>query len=104
MNRVAWNIKLKQGMKAEYKKRHDEIWPEMIEIFNSVGIHNYTIWNSGCELFGYYEVENIDNCNRILGESPVIAKWNEYMKDVIEFKIDPDTGTVPAMELMFYHE
>ena len=37
-------------------------------------------------------------------KTQVIAKWNEYMKDVIEFKIDPDTGTVPAMELMFYHE
>ena len=35
----------------EYIKRHDEIWPEMTEMLNESGIHNYSIWNVGDELF-----------------------------------------------------
>ena len=104
MERVAWKIKLIKGMKEEYKRRHDEIWPEMTETLNKAGMHNYTIWNVGDDLFGYYEVENLEACNRVLAESPVVARWNEYMKDVIQFDIDPETGTVPALKLMFYHK
>jgi L-rhamnose mutarotase len=29
MNRCAFKMKLKPGFEAEYKKRHDEIWPEL---------------------------------------------------------------------------
>ncbi len=103
MERVAWKIKLKKGMKSEYKKRHDNIWPEMTEALNRAGMHNYTIWNIGEDLFGYYEVEDLKACNEVLSESPVVARWNEYMKDVIEVDFDPETGTVRALELMFYH-
>ena len=103
MDRVAWKIKLKIGMKEEYKRRHDDIWPEMTEILNHAGVHNYTIWNIDNDLFGYYEVEDKDVCNAILKESAVVNRWNEYMKDVIEFELDPVTGTVKAIEKMFYH-
>jgi len=34
----------------------------------------------------------------------VVSKWNKYMEDVIDFDIDPETGTLPAMKLMFYHK
>ena len=48
---------LKPGMKEEYKRRHDAIWPEMVALLKAAGIRNYTIWNVGDELFGYYECE-----------------------------------------------
>ncbi len=102
--RATWKIILKPGMKAEYKKRHDEIWPEMTAALNEAGISNYSIWNTGNDLFGYYEADDIGHCNKVLGSSPVVARWNEYMKDVIDFEIDPETGTVPALELMFLYE
>ena len=57
MERFAWTAKLLPGKKEEYIRRHDEIWPEMTELLNKAGIHNYTIWLVGDELFGYYEAE-----------------------------------------------
>ncbi|HEY5467206.1 MAG TPA: L-rhamnose mutarotase [Clostridia bacterium] len=104
MDRIAWNMRLKPGMKGEYKKRHDEIWPEMTAVLDAAGIHNYTIWNVGEELFGYYEVEDRETGNRVQRESPVVDRWNTYMQDVIEVKIDPVTGTIPMLELMFFHK
>jgi len=104
MERVAWKLVLKDGKKAEYKKRHDEIWPEMTEVLNEAGIHNYTVWNVDNHLFGYYEVEDVAYCNKVLAESEVVDRWNNYMEDVIYVELDPNTGTVKALELMFYHK
>lgn len=30
---------------------HDEIWREMVGVLEEAGIRNYTIWNSGDDLF-----------------------------------------------------
>lgn len=63
----------------------------MTEALNEAGIHNYTIWNVEDDLFGYYECESIEHVAKVQAESPVVQRWNEYMKDVME--LDPDTGT-----------
>jgi len=105
MERYAWKAILLPGMKAEYKRRHDEIWPEMVELLKSAGIKNYTIWNVGDELFGYYECEHgRAYAAKMQAESPVVAKWNEYMKDVMIMPLDPDTGAQPKLEKMFFME
>ena len=43
-------------MQAEYKRRHNEIWPEMVELLKSAGIKNDTIWPDGEVLFGYANI------------------------------------------------
>lgn len=92
MERYAWRGKV-IGSIEEYKRRHDEIWPEMKEVLSAAGITNYSIWNVGDELFGYYECRyGAEYAARVQGESPVVAKWNEYMKDILELKTDPETG------------
>ena len=105
MERYAWKAIIKPGMKAEYKHRHDTIWPEMVALLKAAGIRNYTIWNVGDELFGYYECEKgVDFAAKTQAESPVVARWNEYMKDVMTMVMDPETGAQPKMEQMFLLE
>lgn len=105
MDRYAWKALLKPGMKEEYKRRHDEIWPEMKALLKAAGIRNYTIWNVGDELFGYYECEKgLDYAARVQAESPVVARWNQYMDDVMTMPLDPDTGVQPKLERMFFLE
>ncbi|MGI6113728.1 MAG: L-rhamnose mutarotase [Mahellales bacterium] len=104
MIRVACNFRLKPGKQQEYKRRHDEIWPEMLEIMREAGISNYSIWNVGDQLFGYYEVDDYKKSNDILKSSEVVQKWNEYMADIIEFEIDKETGRMKEMQLMFLFE
>ena len=57
MERYAWKAKIKPGKKQEYINRHNNIWPEMVELLKSAGICNYSIWIEGDIVFGYYECE-----------------------------------------------
>lgn len=104
MERFAWKARLLNGMKQEYIKRHDEIWPEMTALLNEAGIHNYTIWCSGDELFGYYEAEKgVDFAAKVQAASEIVDKWNLHMKDVMVMEIDPATGTSYRLEQVFFH-
>lgn len=105
MERYAWKATIKEGMREEYKRRHDEIWQEMKDLLKAAGIRNYSIWNTGDELFGYYECEKgVAYAAKMQAESPVVAKWNEYMKDVMVMEADPETGAQPLLREMFYLE
>ena len=105
MERYAWKATVKPGMLAEYRRRHDNIWPELKELLKSAGICNYTIWNVGDELFGYYECEKgIDFAAKTQAESAVVDRWNEYMKDVMIMEMDSVTGAQPKLEPVFFLE
>ena len=102
MERMAWKGKIKDGCKEEYVRRHDEIWQEMVQILKAAGICNYTIFNTGDELFGYYECEKgVHYAQKVQAESPVVARWNEYMKDILELEMDKETGAQPKLEQVF---
>lgn len=105
MERYAWKAIVKDGMLEEYVRRHNEIWPELTQVLNDAGIHNYTIWNVGNELFGYYECDQgCDYAARVQAESPVVDRWNEYMKDVMIMEMDPVTGAQPKLMQVFFHK
>lgn len=102
MEKYAWKATVLEGKLDEYIKRHNEIWPEMLEVLSEAGIVNYTIWNVGNELFGYYECEKgIDFAAKVQSESPVVDRWNEYMKDVMVMELDPVTGAQPQLKQVF---
>ena len=93
MEKYAWKAMVKDGCIEEYKKRHDNIWDEMKKVLSDAGIVNYSIWNVGNELFGYYEcAKGLDFAARVQNESPVVKKWDEYMKDILIMEKDPITG------------
>ncbi len=101
MEKRAWKAILKPGMKEEYIKRHDELWPEMAELLQSAGIHNYTIWNIGDELFGYYECEKgVDYAEKVQAESPVVARWNVHMSGLMDMVKD-ESGAAARLETVF---
>ena len=104
MKRYAWHAYLLPGKLEEYTKRHREIWPEMIEVLRQAGIQNYSIWNDGTHLFGYYECEDLDTAARIQAQSEVVDRWNVYMKDVMQMEMDPETGAQPKMQQVFFLE
>ena len=65
MDRYAWKAIVLPGKLEEYIRRHDNIWPEMKEVLSAAGIRNYTIWNVGNELFGYYECDSIEYAAKV---------------------------------------
>ena len=102
MEKYAWKARIVEGSLDEYIRRHDAIWDEMKEVLASAGIVNYTIWNVGNELFGYYECERgIEYASRVQSQSPVVKRWNEYMKDILIMEMDPVTGAQPKLTKVF---
>ena len=102
MEKYAWKGMIKEGMIDEYVRRHNEIWPEMVKVLKDAGIKNYTIWNTGCELFGYYECEKgVEYAAKVQAESTVVARWNEYMNDILSMEMYPETGAQPRLKKVF---
>lgn len=103
MERYAWKAVIIDGKKEEYIKRHNNIWPELVNLLKEAGISNYSIWITGNEVFGYYECEKgAEYAAKKQAESPIVDKWNEYMKDVMVMIMDPITGAQPKCEEVFY--
>lgn len=101
MAKYAWKGFVKHDKLNEYVRRHDEIWQEMKEVLHKAGIRNYTIWNVGNELFGYYECDDIEYAARVQRESDVVRRWDEYMSDILIMEKDPVTGAQPLMRCVF---
>ena len=102
MEHIAWKGRIKPGYKAEYQRRHAEIWPEMVEVLKAAGICNYSIFYCNDELFGYYECEHGKAfAAQVQAASPVVDRWNEYMKDVMDMEPDPETGAQPQLTQVF---
>lgn len=108
MQRRAFSLKIKAGVKEEYKRRHDEIWPEMRQMLADAGLRNYSIWMMGDDmLFGYYETDDDDYAVRFQAESKIGQKWEAYMADMLETRTMPDGTVQPckeALDLMFLQE
>ena len=101
MEKYAWKARIVDGAINEYEKRHNEIWPEMVEVLKAAGIRNYTIWNVGNELFGYYECDSIEYASQIQSNNEIVQKWDEYMKDILIMENDPVTGAQPMLKQVF---
>ena len=81
MQRTGFTFKIKPELKAEYKKAHDEIWPEMAKAINEYGIHNYSIYfRKDGTLFAYLEVEgDFSEQMEKFRKTDVNKRWQQYM-------------------------
>jgi L-rhamnose mutarotase len=92
MTGYAWVLEVRPGYEDEYKKRHDEIWPEMLQALRAAGIRNYNIFRHGLTLFGYFETDDLDRTKVALAADPVNAKWGEWMTPIMRIEVDPATS------------
>lgn len=88
----AWVLKVRPGYEEEYKRRHDELWPEMDAALRGAGITSYSIFRHGLTLFGYFETDDLERTIAILRDDEVNRRWSEYMAPIMEIDIDPATG------------
>lgn len=102
MQRIAFLMKLKAGQEKEYLRRHDEIWPEMVESLKKAGISNYNIFLNGLELIATLEVEDFNYMTEFLGNDPTAARWEESMKGLIERDVDPEINFPALLPQMFH--
>jgi len=86
MKRVGFLIKVKAEMIEEYKRRHDAVWPEMLDAIRRNGWHNYSLFlREDGLLFGYFETpDSLEVALQNLGREEVNTRWQEYMKGFFE--------------------
>lgn len=86
-------MKLKPGFEAEYKKRHDEIWPELSEILSNAGISDYSIFLDE-ETLTLFAVQKLAEGNTAddLPDNTLVHKWWDHMADIME--THPDNAPV----------
>ena len=71
-------------------------------MFRRAGIRNYSIWQAGDTLFGYYECDDLQTALAVQKDAPVSARWRTYMRDVIRMERDPKSGAQPHLEQVFF--
>jgi L-rhamnose mutarotase len=89
MKRLGFKMKLHAGMEGEYRRRHDEIWPELVQLLKQTGISHYSIFldEETYTLFGVLTIDDPAAMNR-LPDHPVMKRWWSYMKDIMESNED----------------
>jgi L-rhamnose mutarotase len=98
--RQAFVMQLKKGNEEEYKRRHDEIWPELKAILKESGVSDYTIFldrDSGM-LFAFQRTEGTAG-SQALGSNPVVQKWWAYMADIMDTNEDNSPISLPLEEV-----
>lgn len=97
MKRYAFIFKIKPELKDEYKKAHDEIWPDMAKAITDSGIRNYSIFfRKDGTLFACLEAEDPEKSFEYIGNQEVNGRWQNAM-DKFFVKEDP-SKLGPEME------
>ncbi|WP_162053408.1 L-rhamnose mutarotase [Pontibacter pamirensis] len=101
MQRIAFKMKLKPGNEAEYKKRHDEIWPELAQLLKEAGVRDYSIFLDE-ETNTLFAVQKQDGASsQDLGSTAIVQKWWAYMADIMETNPDNSPVSVPLKEVFY---
>ena len=100
----AYTMKLKPGSAAEYKKRHDEIWPELTAALRDAGVSDFSIFLDE-QTLTLFAVRNIGDAKAFAGlpKLPIVRKWWDSMAPLMEVNADNSPKEWPLREV-FHHE
>ena len=100
--RKTFVMQLNPGCREEYARRHDALWPEMIELLHRHGVRNYTIalHDQTHQLFGYAEVES-DAQWAAIAQTEVCQRWWAYMRDIMA--TNPDNSPIATELTEVFH-
>ena len=91
--RAAYILMVQPDKTEQYRRAHQEVWPELIQEASRAGIRNHSVFMHGRTLFVYVEADDIEKATRELLAQPVKKRWDAYMSDLLE------PGSVPLEEV-----
>jgi L-rhamnose mutarotase len=105
MQRVGFRLQVRQDMMDEYVRRHESVWPEMLDALRETGWTNYSLFLDRTDgtLFGYFETPNLEAALQGMAGREINEKWQ---KDMAPFFLAlegkrPDEGFL-QLEEVFY--
>jgi L-rhamnose mutarotase len=102
MQRVATFMVVKEGKEEEYRQAHRNVWPEILEGIKRAGIRNYSIFMMGCQLFSYFEVEDLDKAMVTISADPINQRWQEHMAPLMDVGSGVHDGSTVYLEEVFH--
>jgi L-rhamnose mutarotase len=92
MERACFVMQLHPGQQDEYERRHDEIWPAMVDALRTAGFSIYTLFRRGDSVYAYVECHpDRATAFAAMAATDVDQRWQEWMSDVIK-SITDDEG------------
>lgn len=100
--RRAFKMQLHRGFEDEYRKRHDNLWPELKDLLKKHGVSEYSIYldKDTNTLFGVMHVEDPAQLEN-MPEHPVMKKWWAYMRDIMDTNPDNSPVSIPLKEVFY---
>ncbi|MBX9468797.1 MAG: L-rhamnose mutarotase [Rhizobium sp.] len=87
--RHVFKMKLNPGMESEYRKRHDEIWPDLVDLLHEAGISDYTIHlDPETNLLIGVLIRTKSHAMADLPSHPVMQRWWGHMADIMQTNPD----------------
>jgi L-rhamnose mutarotase len=100
MKRVAFKMKLKPGNEAEYRRRHDALWPELAQVLSEAGIRDYSIFLDEATLTLFAVQKQTDDSTAAhLPNHPIVKKWWASMAPLMEVNVDNSPVASPLREV-----
>jgi L-rhamnose mutarotase len=98
----AFKMQLFPGQEAEYKRRHDAIWPELVALLKEAGVEDYSIHldRDTNILFGVLWRRR-DHTMADLPSHPVMRRWWAHMADLMATK--PDNEPISTDLVTVFH-
>ena len=102
--RIAFKMKVKAGAIEDYKKRHDELWPELYKLLKEAGISEYSIfYDEETHILFAFQKQAGEQGSQDLGKTEIVRRWWKYMSDIME--THPDNSPVStSLEEVFFME
>ncbi len=102
MQKYAFKMRLLPGMEAEYQKRHDQIWPDLVDLLKDAGISDYSIHldRETLILFGVLWRAD-DHGMDDLPQTAVMKRWWAHMADIMQ--VNPDNSPVATPLTTVFH-
>jgi L-rhamnose mutarotase len=96
MEQVAFRMMLNPGRAEEYRRRHDEIWPELVSLLRNAGISDYSIFLDP-ETNALFAVlrRSADHKMPALPDHEIMQRWWSFMADIMATNPDASPVVVP---------
>jgi L-rhamnose mutarotase len=100
VERICFTFQLRPGREDEYRRRHDEIWPELVEAIREAGFRNYSLFRRGTQVIAYAECyPDVATAFAKVEATEVDRRWSEWFEDVIVELVDDDGNLFRAEEV-----
>jgi L-rhamnose mutarotase len=102
MEKIAFSMQLKHGRAAEYQRRHEEIWPELVALLKESGISDYSIFleEETGRLFAVL-TRSADHKMDGLPDAEVMRRWWSYMAEIMLANPDQSPTVVPLRQVFY---